>query len=62
MVAAATPAAAAALPWSKLGGDGDGWLLLCDGERKFVPLLLAQGGGVAFGQSGLRRASACGCG
>ena len=53
VVAAATPAAAAALPWSKLGGDGDGWLLLCDGERKFVPLLLAQGGGVAFGQSGL---------
>ena len=33
--------------WTKLGGDVDGRLLLCDGERKFVPLLLTQGGGVA---------------
>src|SRR5260370_17752810 len=44
-VAAATPL------WTKLGGKDDGPLLLCDGERKFVPALLAQGG-VTFGQSG----------
>ena len=50
VVAAMTPAAAATAPWSKL----DRGLLLCDGERKFVPLLLAQGGGaVSFGQSGV---------
>jgi predicted 2-oxoglutarate/Fe(II)-dependent dioxygenase YbiX len=48
VVAAGTPLAAAAAAWSKL----DRGLLLADGERKFVPLLLAQGGGVAFGQSG----------
>ena len=48
-----TPAAAAVPVWAKLGGDADGRLLLADGERKFVRLLLAQGGGVSFGQSGL---------
>ena len=54
VVAAATPVAAAGPTWSKLGGDADGRLLLCDGERKFVPLLLAQvGGAVSFGQSGV---------
>jgi predicted 2-oxoglutarate/Fe(II)-dependent dioxygenase YbiX len=49
VVAAGTPVAAAPAPWAKLGRG----LLLADGERKFVPLLLAQGGGVSFGQSGL---------
>jgi predicted 2-oxoglutarate/Fe(II)-dependent dioxygenase YbiX len=50
VVASMTPAASAPGPWSKL----DRGLLLCDGERKFVPLLLMQGGGsVSFGQSGM---------
>src|SRR4029453_1660882 len=40
-VAVAMPVAAAAAGWAKLGGDADGRLLLCDGERKFVPFLLA---------------------
>jgi hypothetical protein len=53
VVAAGTPVAAAAPAWAKLGGDADGRLLLCDGERKFVGLMLAQGGGVSFGQSGV---------
>ena len=53
VVAAGTPVAAASAAWTTLGGDLDGRLLLCDGERKFVPLLLTQGGGVAFGQSGM---------
>jgi predicted 2-oxoglutarate/Fe(II)-dependent dioxygenase YbiX len=53
VVAAGTPVAAATPVWAKLGGDADGRLLLCDGERKFVPMLLAQGGGVAFGQPGM---------
>jgi predicted 2-oxoglutarate/Fe(II)-dependent dioxygenase YbiX len=44
-VAAATPL------WAKLGGQDDGPLLLCDGERKFVTALLAQGG-VALGAGG----------
>jgi predicted 2-oxoglutarate/Fe(II)-dependent dioxygenase YbiX len=43
--------AAAASLWAKLGGNDDGPLLLCDGERKFVPALLAQGG-VALGSGG----------
>ena len=42
--------AIAAPLWTKLGGK-DGPLLLCDGERKFVPALLAQGG-VALGAGG----------
>ena len=49
VVAAGTPVASAAPLWSKL----DAGLLLCDGERKIVPALLAQGGGVSFGQSGM---------
>jgi len=54
VVAAATPVAVAGATWAKLGGDTDGRLLLCDGERKFVPLLLAPvGGAVSFGQSGV---------
>ena len=43
--------AAAAPLWTKLGGKDDGPLLLCDGERQFVPALLAQGG-VALGSGG----------
>ncbi len=53
VVATGMPLAAASAAWAKLGGDGDGRLLLCDGERKFVPFLLAQGGGISFGQSGM---------
>ncbi len=49
VVATAMPVAAAAPVWPKL----DRGLLLCDGERKFVPLLLAQGGAVSFGQAGM---------
>ena len=50
VVAAMTPVASAAGPWSKL----DRGVLLCDGERKFVPLMLAPvGGAVSFGQSGI---------
>src|SRR5205823_13400980 len=46
-------AAAAAAPlWAKLNSKNEGPLLLCDGERKFVPALLAQGGGIALGQGG----------
>jgi hypothetical protein len=45
--------AAAAPLWSKLGGE-DGPLLLCDGERKFVPALLAQGG-MTLGPAGSLR-------
>lgn len=44
VVVAGTPVAAAAGPWSKLSGGADDALLLCDGERKFVPALLAAGG------------------
>ncbi|CAN5518530.1 hypothetical protein BH10PSE6_BH10PSE6_23820 [soil metagenome] len=50
---AGTPAAGASAAWAKLGGDVDGRLLLCDGKREFVPLLLSQGGGVSFGQAGM---------
>jgi len=52
VVVAATPVAAAGPLWTRLGGDVDGRLLLCDGERKLVPMLLAQSG-MSFGQSGL---------
>jgi predicted 2-oxoglutarate/Fe(II)-dependent dioxygenase YbiX len=52
VVAAGMPAGPAAAIWTKLGGEVDGRLLLCDGDRKLVPLLLAQGGAVSFGQSG----------
>src|SRR5262249_54870678 len=44
-VAAASPA------WSKIESMADGALLLCDGERKVVPALLAQAG-MALGQTG----------
>lgn len=53
VVAVGTTVAAASATWTKLGGDAGGRLLLCDGERKLVPLLLAQGGAVAFGQAGM---------
>lgn len=53
VIAAGTAPAAAAPLWARLGGDVDGRLLLCDGERKFVPLLLMQGGAVSFGQAGI---------
>ncbi len=46
-IAAATPL------WSRLDGK-DATLLLCDGERKFVPALLAQAG-VALGPAGSLR-------
>jgi predicted 2-oxoglutarate/Fe(II)-dependent dioxygenase YbiX len=42
---------AAAPVWAKLAADTDATLLLCDGERRFVPALLAQGG-MALGQTG----------
>src|SRR5882724_991566 len=50
-VVCGNPVATAAPVWSKFDGKADGALLLCDGERKFVPALLAQGG-VALGQGG----------
>jgi hypothetical protein len=43
--------AAAAPAWSKIEATADGALLLCDGERKLVPALLAQAG-MALGQTG----------
>jgi predicted 2-oxoglutarate/Fe(II)-dependent dioxygenase YbiX len=43
--------AAAAPAWAKLGSKDDGLLLLCDGERKLVPALLAPAG-VALGSGG----------
>jgi hypothetical protein len=54
VVACGNPVAAAAPLWAKLGGQDDGPLLLCDGERKLVSALLAQGG-VALGPSGSLR-------
>src|SRR5215475_2635218 len=42
---------AAAPAWSKIEATADGALLLCDGERKAVPALLAQTG-MALGQTG----------
>jgi predicted 2-oxoglutarate/Fe(II)-dependent dioxygenase YbiX len=54
VVVAGTPAKAAAPVWSKLSGGADVPLLLCDGERKFLPALLAPGG-VSLGPSGALR-------
>src|SRR5438034_1977161 len=51
VVICANAVAGAAPLWAKLGGKDDGPLLLCDGDRKFVPALLAQGG-VALGAGG----------
>jgi predicted 2-oxoglutarate/Fe(II)-dependent dioxygenase YbiX len=54
VVVCASSVAAAGPLWTKLGVGESGPLLLCDGEKQFVPGLLAQGG-VALGQiSGLR--------
>jgi predicted 2-oxoglutarate/Fe(II)-dependent dioxygenase YbiX len=47
VVAGSAPAAALPL-WTKLGGDGEGRLLLCDGERRFAGALLGQAG-LGFG-------------
>jgi len=52
VVVCANPVATAGAVWAKLAG-ADGPLLLCDGERKFLPALLTQGG-VGFGASVLR--------
>lgn len=54
VVVAGTPVAAAGPVWSKLSGGAEVALLLCDGERKFLPALLAQGG-VGLGPSGMLR-------
>jgi predicted 2-oxoglutarate/Fe(II)-dependent dioxygenase YbiX len=54
VVIAGIPAAAAAPVWSKLVGGADVPLLLCDGERKFLPALLTPGG-VSLGPSGALR-------
>ncbi|HEY6982202.1 hypothetical protein [Reyranella sp.] len=50
VVATGTAVAAASPIWGKLGGEAGGCLLLCDGDRKFVPALLSQGG-IGFGQA-----------
>jgi predicted 2-oxoglutarate/Fe(II)-dependent dioxygenase YbiX len=55
VVVCGNPVAAATPAWSKVEAQAKGALLLCDGERRFVPALLAQRG-VALGQSsGLRQ-------
>jgi predicted 2-oxoglutarate/Fe(II)-dependent dioxygenase YbiX len=54
VVVAGTPVAAAGPLWRRLAGDGESPLLLCDGERKFLGALLAQGG-VGLGPGGLLR-------
>lgn len=54
VVIAGTPVAAAAPLWSKLAGGADVPLLLCDGERKFLPALLNPGG-VSLGPSSALR-------
>ena len=46
-----TPVASAAKSWTALGAQPEAPLLLCDAERKFLPALLADGGGVGFGPS-----------
>jgi hypothetical protein len=54
VVVCGNPLAAAAPAWSKIDPASDAPLLLCDGERKVLPMLLSQGG-VALGQTaGLR--------
>jgi predicted 2-oxoglutarate/Fe(II)-dependent dioxygenase YbiX len=52
VVVCGNPPATAATAWTKLAGS-DAALLLCDGERKFLPALLTQGG-VGFGASAMR--------
>lgn len=54
VVVAGNGVAPAAALWSKRGG-GEGAMLFCDPERKFLPALLAPAGGVGFGPAtGLR--------
>ena len=55
VVVTGTPITAAAAAWAKLGAEAESPLLLSDAERKFVPALLAQGGGVGLGPSGVLR-------
>lgn len=53
VVVAGDRVADAASPWAKLVGGAETPLLLCDAERKFLPALLAQGGGgLGFGAGG----------
>jgi predicted 2-oxoglutarate/Fe(II)-dependent dioxygenase YbiX len=54
VVVAGNPIAAAAAAWTKLGGQPESPLLLCDAERKFLPALLAQGG-IGLGPTGALR-------
>jgi len=58
VVVAGNAVAAAAAPWSKLGGTQEQPLLLCDPDRKFLTALLAQGGmgtGLGTGAGGALR-------
>jgi predicted 2-oxoglutarate/Fe(II)-dependent dioxygenase YbiX len=48
VVVAGNPIATAGALWTKLGGQPESPLLLCDAERKFLPALLTQGG-IGFG-------------
>jgi predicted 2-oxoglutarate/Fe(II)-dependent dioxygenase YbiX len=52
VVVAGNAVASAAAPWAKLGGTPESPLLLCDADGKFLPALLAQGGGPGFGPVG----------
>jgi predicted 2-oxoglutarate/Fe(II)-dependent dioxygenase YbiX len=52
VIVCGNPVASAGSSWTKLAGS-DAPLLLCDGERKFLPALLSQGS-IAFGQSAMR--------
>ena len=54
VVVAGNAVAAAAAPWSKLGGTPEAPLLLCDADRKFLGALLAQGG-MGLGPAGALR-------
>src|SRR5262245_49619000 len=54
VVVAGNAVAAAAAPWSKLGGTADQPLLLCDAERRFLGALLAQGGSIGMPGGSLR--------
>jgi predicted 2-oxoglutarate/Fe(II)-dependent dioxygenase YbiX len=54
VVAGNEPSAAAPL-WERLGGTAEEPLLLCDTDRRFLPALLSQGGGVGFGPVGSLR-------
>jgi predicted 2-oxoglutarate/Fe(II)-dependent dioxygenase YbiX len=53
-VVAGNALAAAAAPWTRLGGTAESPLLLCDADRKFLPALLSQGG-IGLGPAGALR-------